>query len=162
MCGEMPVLFTCERNDSLRLTESACASQFHRARREKPERWHPLSRCLGCPVGATHAGVPVQERRSAPIDDWGCLRCGKTHMRLWKGRICVSCYNREREVRIGRNARGTAPVKARLPLPYRLAVQAKQVEVEAVHLLEAMLSTVRVSRQSVALARPIGEWPTCR
>lgn len=32
-------------------------------------------------------------------------------MRLIWGHICVSCYNREREAVIGRNAKGRAPVK---------------------------------------------------
>lgn len=31
-------------------------------------------------------------------------------MRLIRGQICVSCYNREREVRIGKDRRGNVPV----------------------------------------------------
>ncbi len=50
-----------------------------------------------------------------------CVRCGHTaaskkrligRMRLVRGRtICVSCYNREREVLLGANAKGGRPVK---------------------------------------------------
>jgi hypothetical protein len=32
-------------------------------------------------------------------------------MRLIRGNLCVSCYNREREVIRGRNARGMVPTK---------------------------------------------------
>lgn len=40
-----------------------------------------------------------------------CARCHRGAMRLIWGHICVSCYNREREAVIGRNAKGRAPVK---------------------------------------------------
>lgn len=41
-------------------------------------------------------------------------------MRLIWGYVCVSCYNREREVVIGRNAKGRLPVKVGRLEPRRI------------------------------------------
>jgi hypothetical protein len=38
-----------------------------------------------------------------------CCRCERGAVRLIHGSVCISCYNREREIRIGKNARGTYP-----------------------------------------------------
>lgn len=40
-----------------------------------------------------------------------CSRCHRVGMRLVGGDICVSCWNRQREVIIGKNARGRKPLK---------------------------------------------------
>ena len=40
-----------------------------------------------------------------------CSRCGRGDLRLIRGALCVSCYNREREVVKGINARGVPPTK---------------------------------------------------
>jgi hypothetical protein len=66
--------------------------------------------CLRCPIGAMHAGeaqASTSPLRLAPI----CARCHRPSSRLIGGMRCVSCYNRERELLRGRNAKGTAPVK---------------------------------------------------
>lgn len=38
-----------------------------------------------------------------------CARCFRVGLRLISGDICVSCWNRQREVFIGTNARGKRP-----------------------------------------------------
>jgi hypothetical protein len=38
-----------------------------------------------------------------------CPRCRRGGSRMIGGRLCVSCWNREREVKIGRNAKNTRP-----------------------------------------------------
>lgn len=83
-------------------------------------RCHQYIQCSRCPVGAVHAatcapqpdeklswkGIPY--RGVAPAER--CVRCGTASLRLIRRRtICASCYNREREVRIGANAKGTRP-----------------------------------------------------
>jgi hypothetical protein len=41
-----------------------------------------------------------------------CIRCGRSSFKLVGCVLCVSCYNRQREATIWRNARNKAPVKA--------------------------------------------------
>lgn len=106
--------------------------------------------CNGCPVGARHArmhGVPAKPSRRAVlersrdvvqgkrprVDDLRgfCARCrrsayggnGLQRMRLIGGAICVSCYNREREVLKGRDAKGAWPAKwSAILRPMKLAM----------------------------------------
>jgi hypothetical protein len=40
-----------------------------------------------------------------------CSRCNRPSNRLIHGELCPSCYNRARELAIGRNGKGTKPVK---------------------------------------------------
>lgn len=109
-------LFTCpEHPGGLRLTPSACASQFQRAKGANP--WDSVYRCHGCEIGAANAGCPPPP--PAPGRTL-CCRCGRTGLRLIRGQICVSCYNREREVRIGKDRRGNAPKSA--PPSFSLAL----------------------------------------
>lgn len=81
------------------LSVSSCSGRFTAANHE--------SVCHGCSVGAQHAGKTVVSRRAVPR--LLCCRCHDLAPRLINGGICVSCYNREREVAAGRNAKGTAP-----------------------------------------------------
>ena len=66
--------------------------------------------CKGCVVGARHAGV-----QSANLSHLkGAIICGRCHQgctRLIGKHLCVSCYNRQREYLLGKNAKGTKPVK---------------------------------------------------
>jgi ribosomal protein L37E len=40
-----------------------------------------------------------------------CVRCGRQSNRMVVSKaVCISCYNREREAKEGRNARGNMPV----------------------------------------------------
>lgn len=111
--------FTCTRYGSL--SEAACARNFH----EAPEavRRGRLEACIACAIGRHHAGqgdVPASTKGNpAPNVCVRCRRSGRSasarsigRMRLVRTRtLCVSCYNREREVRIGANAKGAPPRK---------------------------------------------------
>ena len=108
--------FTCPRHvGGLRLTPAACAAAWHRARRNAEADQIRLAPCVGCQVGAGHAGVKVRPSAPAQTIDTGlsCVRCGRGGRRLIGGLRCVSCDNREREYRSGRNAKGGEPTQYR-------------------------------------------------
>jgi len=67
-----------------------------------------LDRCRSCAIGAAHAGyTPIHY---SPLFGASiCPRCGRGTTRMIHGRRCISCYNREREMKAGRNARGNRP-----------------------------------------------------
>lgn len=98
-------LFTCPNHPgNLRLTREACAKQYQAGKKTKP--WDRLYLCKGCALGAEHAGeapAPAQPKERE------CLRCGATGRRLVRNQICVSCYNRERELLTGRYRRRSPP-----------------------------------------------------
>jgi len=118
--------FTCARYGTM--SPEACARNYQSA----PDtiRSGRLEACLGCAIGHRHAGG--QERAAhvavAPAGATSlrakpaCLRCRRSgrerssrligRMRLIREHtICVSCYNREREVLRGKNAKGAPPRK---------------------------------------------------
>lgn len=63
--------------------------------------------CWRCPVGAHHCGEAVKPKsiESSKL----CARCLKYSERIVHNRLCVICYNRTREVLVGKNAKGTKP-----------------------------------------------------
>lgn len=146
--------FTCQRHQgALRLTPATCAGMWQRARRNaEPDRIR-LEPCRGCPVGAAHAGVKVRPSPAQAIDPGlSCVRCGQSGgRRLVGSRLCVSCYNREREYEIGRNAKG-GPCSHHVPLFCATvgavtetgAVRPLQVDMVATH-LEAALVIARAA-----------------
>lgn len=98
-------LFQCPKiPGKLTLSEVSCANQFKAA--QTKEWQYRLPHCVECHVGAKNAGVevgaPFQKRQI-------CVRCGSGKGRMVMGRYCMSCYNREREWRIGANAKGGVP-----------------------------------------------------
>lgn len=106
--------FRCDRYGLMSVR--TCAQNFDTA----PDvAWQGrLNGCVNCPVGASHAGAEVlvaaplvcTRCRRDPQDStqYRATRQGKVRM-VRGGMICVSCFNREREVVLGRNARNTAP-----------------------------------------------------
>ncbi len=111
-----PALFTCQRHQGgLRLTTTTCAGLWHRARRNAEADQIRLAPCVGCQVGASNAGAKV--RPAAPVQATAsvlsCVRCGQGARRLVGSRLCVSCYNRQREYEAGRNAKGGPPSQHR-------------------------------------------------
>jgi|GEM_PF-3486884 len=114
------VLFRCDRR-SASLTKAACAKFYLATVKKRPEPWDSLFKCRSCPVGAAHAGggtTPIDDAkareaaaRQQVIDEWKsvCPRCLRLSARLIKGNLCVSCYNRSREVEVGKNRKGSAP-----------------------------------------------------
>lgn len=98
-------LFECPRHTgNLRLTTASCAQNWRRAKKAEP--WDTLRVCRGCDIGAGHAG---EDPIPASPADRECLRCGATDKRLLRGQICISCYNRERELLTGRYRRQAPP-----------------------------------------------------
>jgi len=91
--------FDCSRLHA-GLTTSACSEMWRAANEGRSERY---TACRSCFVGATHAGVSNASRspiRGALV----CARCARGATRLIHRNLCVSCFNREREMIKGRNA----------------------------------------------------------
>ena len=126
------------------ISTSQCASMWRIARATSGDR---NMRCRGCSVGAAHAGE-VHEEVSALYGTPICPRCRRTGLRLIQGQVCVSCYNRQREFLIGRNAKGARPVKIKALPPRSIAyADGDGVKVHrrqrALDLTEAMLALLR-------------------
>lgn len=113
----MPETFMCERQKT-RLTVAGCVRMFNAAHNPQnaPKPWESRAACVGCPVGAGHAGHrvnPVAEE--VHLLATTCPRCLRQSDRIINGHLCVSCYNRHAEVLRGRNAKGSVPrLSARL------------------------------------------------
>jgi hypothetical protein len=131
------------------------------AKGEDAER---LARCRTCSIGARHAGEQVVEYSSlyqTPI----CPRCRRGATRMIGDQLCVSCYNREREWAIDRNAKGTRPTIAldprRLGLILDYGGQARYAEICALtsSTLELMVQTLRTAPARVAFCRPTSARP---
>ena len=113
-------LFRCTKR-SASLTTKTCSSFFQAAARKRPQAWDSNYHCRGCTIGAAHAAgssTPVDDAeakaaaaRQQVIDEWKnvCPRCLRLSSRIIGGKLCVSCWNRQREVRVGKNRKGTAP-----------------------------------------------------
>lgn len=63
--------------------------------------------CWRCPVGAKHCGEEIKPRSIG--ESKLCARCLEYSQRIVHNRLCVTCYNRTREVLVGKNAKGTKP-----------------------------------------------------
>lgn len=133
-------LFTCPNHTGeLRLTTSACAANWRRAKNAQP--WDSLRVCWGCPIGAANAGEAPTP--AAPTDR-ACLRCGATGRRLVRKQICVSCFNREREVVTGRYRRLVPPAGLRITeLQVQLVGSLAPLPVRVASLTEALLVAAR-------------------
>jgi hypothetical protein len=117
------LFFHCERL-SAHLTHESCHQNWALAHgkitEETPMR---LMKCRGCPVGRqlhsdTDSSGTWQDFRAKSE----CVRCGRRQLRIISGAACVSCWNREREGRIGKDARGKLP-KTRMVLhPHRIGL----------------------------------------
>lgn len=115
--------FRCDRINGT-LSTATCSARAAEAENEK--EFGKFSACLNCPIGLVHRGQdhPLRVLRdiaattgatrdvvAAANKSQGCARCGRTGLRILpSAKLCVSCYNREREFRVGRNSRGTVPV----------------------------------------------------
>ncbi|MGF6806057.1 hypothetical protein OKW30_001183 [Paraburkholderia sp. Clong3] len=107
--GELPGRqhFHCDRLRAT-LSTDACGHRWKTAGEATAgTRWLT---CKNCHVGARHAGEldanpsPIKGRKI-------CARCHVLATRLIHKHLCVSCYNRQREQMIGKNAKGTKPIK---------------------------------------------------
>ena len=103
--------FDCARLRAT-LSRAACAKNFLA---------QAAFACQNCTLGQQHAQALRPDVK--PVQDAGrldrctaraCVRCGRPALRLVRGHtLCVSCFNREREVIHGRNAKGARPQKWR-------------------------------------------------
>jgi len=135
----MVELFECPRHTGqLRLTTTSCAKNWQRAKKAEP--WDSLRVCRGCEIGAMNAGeAPTPE---APPDR-ACLRCGATDQRLVRKQICVSCFNREREVLTGRYRRASPPVGLHITTLDVHLVGSPPLHVQVASITEALLLAAR-------------------
>jgi hypothetical protein len=143
-------MFSCERHKAT-LRVDACKGMWLEANgRTPPER---LAKCRNCPFGARHAGFEtfhVSTLKGSGI----CSRCHRTGMRLVRGDICVSCWNREREFLIGKNAKGRPPKLhpdvALRTIRFRNGDQIDRIKREhSVSLEELMVAALRDSHRQV-------------
>ncbi len=94
------------------LSIPACAGRWREAQTAKAERAEQLRLCRQCPTGAAHAGEKFIHRATVYGNNV-CPRCRRgTTRRMVSNRVCLTCYNRQREVLVGKNAKGSAPLKA--------------------------------------------------
>ena len=115
--------------------------------------------CRACPIGASHAGVPSDVASASQFLGLGyCSRCVGDARRLIRGSICISCYNREREVLIGKNAKGSRPIYGKAVSSRTLScvfdgrkvVQVRRMD-KVTSRLEAFLSILRTESKAVCL-----------
>ena len=123
----------------MQLTSERCAGNWESVAGQPLHKLERLHHCSGCRLGAERAGKAMVP---TPLPRF-CCRCMKLSTRLIGRRLCPSCYNRERELRLGINARGTQPVKITPVAPISVKVLTKQ-ELRQVDLLAS-------SRREVAL-----------
>lgn len=151
---EMPgaAFFDCSRLHA-GLTTFACSEMWRAANERRSERY---TACRSCFVGATHAGVSNASR--SPISGaLVCARCARGATRLIHKNLCVSCFNRERELIKGINARGMVPTKL-APLAARRIFfmsngRAQLLRSErTTHSAELLIATLRDAVHAVAFA----------
>lgn len=92
------------------MSTTFCADLHRKSRTKAFILEHKRKECRFCPFGALHAGERETALGSRLYGALLCSRCERHANRLVDGRICVSCYNRERENITGLNAKGN-PLK---------------------------------------------------
>jgi hypothetical protein len=90
------------------LSQTGCAARWRAAQIATGYEADRLMVCRSCPVGAAHAGEEAI-KYSPLYGSHICPRCRKGAFRMINNRRCISCFNRERELRDGKNARGNKP-----------------------------------------------------
>jgi len=140
------------------LSQGGCANRWREAQDATGHRADSLASCRGCAIGAAHAG----EEHVAYSPLYGvsiCPACRRGAMRMIHNKLCVSCYNRRREMRTGKNARGNTPVELMerplRPVEYILQVNGKARRARAAavgDLLEPMIQTLRTTKGIVGFA----------
>lgn len=111
--------FRCDRY-AVTLSTSACAASWEKSQGSDGEKNEGKDGCRLCVIGAGHAGREIK-RLSKYYGTQICPRCRRGGLRLIAGTRCVSCYNREREVLVGRNSKGTCPKKHKRLHPIQIS-----------------------------------------
>lgn len=155
-------LFRCTAL-SATLSTVGCAKRWREGsvppKRVSDDDWRPdpLAACRGCSIGAAHAGA-VAVSYSSLYGASVCPRCRKGVTRMIGAKVCISCYNRAREVAAGKNARGNAPTKivALTPVRVRSAVNGAHVQqigsAAAVDIFEPVFQTLRTTPGAMMFA----------
>jgi hypothetical protein len=156
-------LFRCEAYRT-NLFVDACAKRYRLAQKASGEEADRVARCARCPIGMAHAGEEVVYRNEL----FGinlCPRCRRGSLRMISNRICIGCYNRQREFRIGQNAKGTPPITIHLEarrvgvvLDYDKPTK-RYIEVQEEYTkdaLEIAIQVMRVAPGRVAFREPVG------
>ena len=90
-------MVSCDRR-RMTLTRTGCASLYRSAATTTVKPWEGRAACVGCALGAARAGLPTAAAGpAAPVGSHWCVRHEGPAERVIQGRVCVSCYNRERE-----------------------------------------------------------------
>lgn len=145
------------------MTVASCAKRWRRQRNAiVPDR----DACYGCIIGAAHAGEKP-DRRSR-IFHWPlCPRCRRRCERMIGRRVCISCYNRQREFFSGRNAKGGRPRLVLEPVRIGVIVDPGGVGERYIEIaepavrdtIELAVGALRVVDGAVAITRPRGDVP---
>lgn len=170
MCSGNDEAFTCPRHaGGLRLTPAACAAMWRRGKAADP--LDSIALCQGCAIGAGHAGEPMAAPAPS-VPPKVCVRCGAVcglaGPRLVPSRgVCVSCYNREREIARGADRRGKVPRKPAQVAALRVDADGAMVHRQAAGRVELTLWALRAGAQAVSRHVPRGSplqmslWPGC-
>jgi hypothetical protein len=153
---EMPELpgqryFTCTRLCAT-LSTTSCAERWELAANAQPGDVR-LMQCKNCPIGGVHAGK-ASSNYSRFHGQLICARCHMGATRLIGKNLCVSCYNRQREQIIGKNGKGSVPVKLaplhRRSISYRAGDELKAKTIDrSVDTTELIVATLRDEERAV-------------
>jgi hypothetical protein len=157
--GDVPEMMRCDRLQ-MTLSRPGCARLWEAAARKRPEAWEGRAACRNCSIGAANAGKKVDPSTVA-LDEirMVCSRCTRTASRLINNELCVSCYNRHREVLVGRNAKGHRPLLADVLHRQIIAVIERDGDRMvrsslAVGAAELMIAAARRASGPIAFSRP--------
>lgn len=113
--------FECERLCA-HLTEEGCRTNWEQATSTRPDPEQPsrFAKCRACPIGLhLHTDVNAPTTWRDVRSGIECVRCGRRDLRIIQTTgTCVSCWNREREGKLNKDARGNVP-KTRMVLHHR-------------------------------------------
>ena len=156
-------LFKCEAQAAT-ITVKSCAENYRSSKSALRVAYRPhLQHCQGCPVGACHAGEKPKDRPIAARADRVCPRCRRKSARyVPSAALCVSCFNRKREIEKGKNRHGNVPVRLleHKPVPHSILFTHNGERVRfdrlAVDSLETLLAAVFLARSPETLRFTFG------
>ncbi|MGX2041833.1 hypothetical protein ACWJKU_17150 [Methylocaldum sp. MU1018] len=141
------------------ITVKSCAENYRAAKSALRVAYRPhLQHCQGCPIGACHAGEKPRTRPIARQHGKVCPRCKRKSARyVPSAALCVSCWNRSKEIERGRNRHGNPPIELlqRAPVPHSIMFthngEPVRFERLAVDSLEPLLAAVFMARSPETL-----------
>ena len=153
-------LMRCDRQ-KMNLTVPGCSRLWLSAQADRPKEWEGRYACLTCPIGAANSGasMPTTAEASEFLRKI-CPRCERPAERFIRNEQCVSCYNRAREVRVGKNAKGNPPTLLPGRLHSEIVVRFDATghglitRPQVVGLGEVIVSEARLAQNPIAFARP--------